>query len=96
MRKACIAYWQCRRAVGKTWGLECLYGLEIFYKTSLDARLLLQPNTFLTIYYVLYTVVESTITAILIIFYVTQSKSKKINYTKLSAWFRQQEEMSCQ
>jgi hypothetical protein len=22
MRKACIAYWQCRRAVGKTWGLS--------------------------------------------------------------------------
>jgi hypothetical protein len=21
MRKACIAYWRCRRAVGKTWGL---------------------------------------------------------------------------
>jgi hypothetical protein len=22
MRKACIAYWQCRRALGKTWGLS--------------------------------------------------------------------------
>jgi hypothetical protein len=22
MRKACIAYWQCRLAVGKTWGLS--------------------------------------------------------------------------
>jgi hypothetical protein len=22
MLKACIAYWQCRRAVGKTWGLS--------------------------------------------------------------------------
>jgi hypothetical protein len=22
MRKACIAYWQCRRAVGKTWRLS--------------------------------------------------------------------------
>jgi hypothetical protein len=22
IRKACIAYWQCRRAVGKTWGLS--------------------------------------------------------------------------
>jgi hypothetical protein len=22
MHKACIAYWQCRRAVGKTWGLS--------------------------------------------------------------------------
>jgi hypothetical protein len=22
MRKACTAYWQCRRAVGKTWGLS--------------------------------------------------------------------------
>jgi hypothetical protein len=22
MRKACIAYWQCRHAVGKTWGLS--------------------------------------------------------------------------
>jgi hypothetical protein len=22
MRKTCIAYWQCRRAVGKTWGLS--------------------------------------------------------------------------
>jgi hypothetical protein len=22
MRKACIAYWQCRRVVGKTWGFE--------------------------------------------------------------------------
>jgi hypothetical protein len=32
MRKACIAYWQCRRAVGKTWGLYHIpYALMLRY-----------------------------------------------------------------
>jgi hypothetical protein len=32
MRKVCIAYWQCRRAVEKTWGLSPKGGLAIHFR----------------------------------------------------------------